>query len=65
LLGADDLTGADRFRSGPCATQCQESSGSIQQQAQQQAQALEKEQVDAFRKAFSVCPEAKKYVVKY
>ena len=29
------------------------------------AQALSKEQVDAFNKAFSVCLEAKKYMVKY
>ena len=39
-----------------------------QQQGQeqvQQAQAVSKEQTDAFRKAFSACLEAKKYVVKY
>lgn len=35
------------------------------QQQVQQAQALSKEQTDAFRKAFSVCLEAKKYLVKY
>ncbi|HEY4646683.1 MAG TPA: hypothetical protein VIH25_10425 [Steroidobacteraceae bacterium] len=35
------------------------------EQQVQQAQALSKEQTDAFRKAFSVCLEAKKYLVKY
>ncbi|HSL70982.1 MAG TPA: hypothetical protein VK864_12120 [Longimicrobiales bacterium] len=35
------------------------------QQQVQQAQALSKEQIDAFHKAFSVCLEAKKYMVKY
>lgn len=35
------------------------------QQQVQQAEALSKEQIDAFRKAFSVCLEAKKYMVKY
>jgi hypothetical protein len=35
------------------------------QQQVQQAQALSKEQTDAFRKAFSVCLEAKQYLVKY
>jgi len=35
------------------------------QQQVQQAQALSKEQTDAFRKAFSACLEAKKYIVKY
>ena len=35
------------------------------QQQVQQAQSLSKEQTDAFRKAFSVCLEAKKYLVKY
>lgn len=35
------------------------------QQQVQQAQALSNEQVGAFNKAFSVCLEAKKYMVKY
>jgi hypothetical protein len=35
------------------------------QQQVQQAQALSKEQIDGFRKAFSVCLEAKKYMVKF
>ena len=35
------------------------------QQQVQQAEALSKEQIGAFNKAFSVCLEAKKYMVKY
>lgn len=35
------------------------------QQQVQQAQALSKEQTDAFRRAFSACLEGKKYIAKY
>ena len=47
------------------AKQTQASAQQQGQQQVQQAQALSKEQTDAFRKAFSVCLEAKKYLVKY
>ena len=56
-------TGAVMARRGAKRAQ-----GQAQQQGQQQvqqAQTLSKEQVDGFRKAFSVCLEAKKYLVKY
>ncbi|HUD70763.1 MAG TPA: hypothetical protein VMQ62_02275 [Dongiaceae bacterium] len=41
-----------------------EASAQVEQQGQQ-AQAATAEQLDGFKKAFSVCLEAKKYMVKY
>ena len=44
--------------------QVQQQNQQVQQQAQQQQQATA-EQIENFKKAFSVCLEAKKYMVKY